>query len=53
MYGINLLDCLEFKLPLAVLGQRVIEAGLVDGDDERILLEQRGDNADDVDSICV
>ena len=53
MHGIQLLDGLGFELPLAVLGQRVIEAGLVDGDDERILLEQRGDCADDVDSICV
>ena len=53
MYGIKLLDGLWFELPLAVLGQRVIEAGLVDSDDERILFEQRGDDADDVDPICV
>ena len=53
VYGIQLLDGLEFKLRLAVLGQRMIEAGLVDSDDKRILLEQRGDDADDVDPICI
>ena len=31
----------------------MVEAGLVDGDDERILLEERGDDADDVYAICV
>ena len=53
MYCIQLLDGLGFELPLAVLGQRVVEAGLVDGDDERIFVEQRGEDADDVDSIRV
>ena len=53
MYCIKLLDGLGFELPLTVLVQCVVEAGLVDGDNERILLEQRGDYADDVYTICV
>ena len=50
---IKLLNGAGIQLPLAVLSQRVIEAGLVDGDDERILLEQRGEYAYDVDAVGV
>ena len=50
---IKLLDGAGIQLPLTVLSQRVIEASLVNGDDERILLEQRGEYAYDVDAVGV